>query len=198
MDLRVGDQQKITSNVKSWLYADQLVKPEEIVLYKGRQEGGLSLINVKFRAMAELIKAFLDTAINPNFRRNIFHQALYCWHVEGIRSIPDPGRPGYYSTEFFDAIRAIKDEGLLRLSSMTIGTWYKALLEKYVTHEVDENGFQFEITSRSERTNPNIDWKAVWSISTIPGLDSVNNSFLFCVLHDLLPTQERLHSRGGC
>ena len=148
--------------------------------------------------MAELIKAFLDTAINPNFRRNIFHQALYCWHVEGIRSIPDPGRPGYYSTEFFDAIRAIKDEGLLRLSSMTIGTWYKALLEKYVTHEVDQNGFQFEITSRSERTNPNIDWKAVWSISTIPGLDSVDNSFLFCVLHDLLPTQERLHSRGGC
>ena len=89
---------------KSWIYADQLIKPEGIVLYKIRQEGGLHMVNVKYRAMAELIKSFLDTAINPNFKRNIYHQALYNWHVEGVRTIPDPGKPPYYSTEFFDAI----------------------------------------------------------------------------------------------
>ena len=55
IDLRAGDTNKITSNVKSWIYADQLVKPEELVMYKGRQEGGLNMINVKYRAMAELI-----------------------------------------------------------------------------------------------------------------------------------------------
>ena len=63
MDLKTGDSQQITSKVKSWVYADLLVKPEELVLYKGRLEGGLNLVNVKYRAMAELIKTFLDTAI---------------------------------------------------------------------------------------------------------------------------------------
>ena len=180
MDLRVGDIQKITSNIKSWVYADQLVKPEEIVMYKGRKEGGLGLTNVKFRAMAELIKAFLDTAINPKFRRNLFHQSLYSWHVEGERDIPD-------------MIRSVKAEGLLRLSSMTIGMWYRTLLEKHVMLEVDDDGFQFDIISKTERLNPDINWVAVWSLSMTSGLDSTDNSFLFCLLHNLLPTQERLH-----
>ena len=36
MDLKTGDSQQIPSKVKSWVYADLLVKPEELVLYKGR------------------------------------------------------------------------------------------------------------------------------------------------------------------
>ena len=99
MDLKTGDSQQITSKVKSWVYAYLLVKPEELVLYKCRLEGGLNLVNVKYRAMAELIKTFLDTAISPVFRRNIYHQGLYSWHIENIRSIPDPGKPPYYSAE---------------------------------------------------------------------------------------------------
>ena len=47
--------------------------------------GGLNLTNVKYRAMAELIKSFLDTSINPTFRKNVYHQALFSWHVEDNR-----------------------------------------------------------------------------------------------------------------
>jgi hypothetical protein len=146
---------------------------------------------VKYRAMAELIKSFIDTSINPNFKRNIYHQALYNWHVEGVRAIPDPGKPPYYSTEFFDAIREVKDEGLLRLSGMTIGMWYKALLENHVTQEIDENGFSFSV--RSKAHNPDINWDHAWALSILPGLDSTDSSFIFCLLHNLLPTQERQH-----
>ena len=146
------------------------------------------MVNVKYRAMAELIKSFLDTAINPNFKRNIYHQALYNWHVEGVRTIPDPGKPPYYSTEFFDAIRDIKDEGLLRLSGMTLGMWYKALLENHVTQEVDDNGFSFSVRSKAERQNPDINWEHVWALSILPGLDSNDTSFTFCLLHNLLAT----------
>ena len=193
IDLRAGDISKITSNVKSWVYADQLLKPEELVLYKSRQEGGLNMVNVKYRAMAELIKSFIDTSINPTFTRNLYHQALYNWHVEDDRSIPDPGKPPYYSVEFFDAIKDVKSEGLLKLSSMSIGTWYKALIENHVTHEIDENDFKFKIRSKPETQNPNINWDQVWAISSLPGLDSSDSSFLFSLLHNLLPTQERLH-----
>ena len=45
VDLRAGDASQITSNIKSWVYADQLIKPEELVLFKSRQMGGLNLIN---------------------------------------------------------------------------------------------------------------------------------------------------------
>ena len=75
--MKVGDLQKITCSIKSWIYADLLVKPEEIVLYQARIHGVLGLNNVKCRAMSDLIKIFVDTAINPKYRRNIYHQALY-------------------------------------------------------------------------------------------------------------------------
>ena len=55
--LKVGDAQQISSIAKSWIYTDLLIKPEEVVLYKPRKEGRLSLINLKLRALGELIKS---------------------------------------------------------------------------------------------------------------------------------------------
>ena len=40
----------ITSKVKAWLYADQLEKPEEIVLYRQSALGALGLHHVEFKA----------------------------------------------------------------------------------------------------------------------------------------------------
>ena len=97
VDLRVLDTTKITSLIKSWLYADQLEKPEELILYRSRKSGGLNIYNVKLRVMAELIKSFMDTAMNTTFKTNLYHQALYKWHVEDNRCIPNTGRPPYYS-----------------------------------------------------------------------------------------------------
>ena len=77
LELRVGDIKKITSVMKSWLFADQLEHPEEIVLHRPRESGGLGLYNVKYRAMAELIRSFLETAVHPSFITNQYHHALY-------------------------------------------------------------------------------------------------------------------------
>ena len=113
IDLRVMDSNQILSNIKSWIYADQLIKPEELVLYRSRQLGGLGLVNVKYRAMAELIKSFLDTAINSKFKRNLYHHALYRWHIEDDRDIPNPGKPPYFSdrgleTKFYDSRNVVQ------------------------------------------------------------------------------------------
>ena len=121
IDLRALDIAKITSLVKSWIYADQLQKSEELILYRSRKLRGLNLINVKIRAMAEQIKSFLDTAVNPKFRPSLYHRALYDWHIEDIRSIPNPGRPAYFSEDFFFTIKSVKNEGLLRISTLSIG-----------------------------------------------------------------------------
>ena len=43
------------------------------------------------------------------------------------------------------------------------------------------------------RFSPNTDWEIVWRRSRIPGLGAELTSFIFRLLHDLLPTKERQH-----
>ena len=43
IDLRVADITKITSLAKSWLYADMLLKPEEMIMVRPALSGGLGV-----------------------------------------------------------------------------------------------------------------------------------------------------------
>jgi hypothetical protein len=47
LDMRVGDSNTITSNIKGWLYHDMLLKPQEMMLYRQTE---LGIYNVKLRA----------------------------------------------------------------------------------------------------------------------------------------------------
>ena len=67
VDLRMIDITKVTSNGKSWLFQDQLEKPEEMILHRPIHMGGLGLQNVKMKAQASLIKTFMETAAHPAF-----------------------------------------------------------------------------------------------------------------------------------
>ena len=59
VDLRQLDVNKIHSSVKSWLYADQFLKPEEVVMFRPMTSGGLGLHHVKFKGLAALTRTFL-------------------------------------------------------------------------------------------------------------------------------------------
>ena len=59
VDLRVQDITKITSRIKSWLYGDMLLKPEEMIMSRPAYHGGLGVHNVKMKALAGLITTFL-------------------------------------------------------------------------------------------------------------------------------------------
>ena len=95
VNLRELDYKKITSSAKTWLYADMLLKPEETVLYRQAGAGGLSLVNVKMKALAGLIRSFLETACIPKFRQSLYHQLLLRYHVYEDRSIENPGYPPF-------------------------------------------------------------------------------------------------------
>ena len=71
LNLRCSDTAKITSSLKSWLFADQLEKPDEFVLYRTRKSRGLNLTNVNCKAKALLIKSFLGTSVISNFTHNL-------------------------------------------------------------------------------------------------------------------------------
>ena len=192
VDLRQMDITKITSNVKSWLYADQLLKPEELIMHRPATYGGLGVINVKMKAMAGLIKSFLETAGNDTFLPSLYHTILYKVHVLGDASIPDPGYPPFYSRDFFAVIKKVHEETPLNVLKMSEKEWYTFLLEDQVIKETGLDGVEEYKMCRVERANPDTNWEQSWRLARLPGLGPENISFLFCLLHQTLPTQERV------
>ena len=192
VDLRVQDVTKITSLIKSWLYQDQFLKPEELVMYRPPSVGGLGIHNVLLKAQAGLIKTFLETATNSKFRRSLFHTILFRYHILGDTSIPNPGFPPFYSADFFSKIRQVHEETPLNVATMSEGQWYQLLLEDNCTMEEGDGDQRKLIMCRVERSNPEVDWERSWRLARMPGLGPENVSFLFKLVHQILPTQERV------
>ena len=192
VDLRLLDITAINSKVKSWLYGDLLLKPEEMILFRPPCQGGLGLINIKIRSQACLIKTFLETASNPNFQQNIFHSTLFRYHVLGETSLPNPGTPPYYPPAFFSRIQQVHENSPLNITRMTLKQWYLLLLEDLVLMN-DTAGQREYLPSKVEQLHPDVDWTNTWRLARLPGLGSEHCSFLFRLLHNLLPTRERLN-----
>ena len=192
VDLRVMDINSITSSVKSWLYADQLIKPEEKVIFRPPTYGGLGIHNVRWKALAGLIRSFMETASNPKFQSSQYHSILFHYHVLQDMSVPDPGYPPFYNASFFDIIRKAFIEYQLQVSTMTEKEWYTHLLQYQCTMEVDEEGHLKYISCNAELKHPASDWEGCWRRARLSGLGPENISFLFRLMHNTLVTQERL------
>ena len=192
VDLRELDYTKITSSAKSWLYADMLIKPEETVLYRHVSSGGLNMFNVKMKALAGLIRTFLETACIGRFRQSLYHQLLLRYHVFEDSSIENPGFPPFYSEDFFAVIHQVHHHTPLNIEKMAEKQWYRFLMEEKITMEQGVGENRQLIPSRVEVKFPEYDWKIIWPRIRLRGLSPELSTFLFKVLHDLLPTQERI------
>ena len=110
IDLGVCDIKSITSSYKSWLYQDTLAKPEEMVLHRPHNHGGLGIHSVKYKALAGLITTFLQTAANPAFRTNLLHSLLFRKFIleeDDVPGVPDQ-LPPYFTQELFEIIKTAK------------------------------------------------------------------------------------------
>ena len=58
--------------------------------------------------------------------------------------------------------------------------------------EVDREGVMNMKMCRVERTWPGSDWEKGWRLARLSGLGPENTSFLFKLMHDILPTKERV------
>jgi hypothetical protein len=90
---RVMDITSINRAVKSWLYAGMFFKPEELILYIPSTHGRRLVQNVKYKALACLIRSFLEIASNQNFRHSLYHEILYRYHVLEDHSLVNTGLP---------------------------------------------------------------------------------------------------------
>ena len=104
----------INKQVKSWLYQDCLEKPSELVLYRDIKDGGLGLLHVHVRSLALLIRAFLETSVNPNFRHSLYHEALYRYYV--LDDISIPGLTPNYDKTFFHIIKHYKTNSPMNIA----------------------------------------------------------------------------------
>ena len=140
INLREGDISKINSDLKSWLFADLLIKPGEVALHRPRRQGGLGLLSVKYKAMAVFIRSFIETAIDNRFLINPYPNALYKHYIEDNRVNPIPPRCPYLSEEIINNIRVVKNESILNICTLSSGGWYKVLVENNITTTLDDQG----------------------------------------------------------
>ena len=197
VDMRVADITAISSKLKSYCYQDLFQKPSEVMLYRSVEDGGLGLHHVQSKAQANLISTFVQTAANEKFRGSLFHSWLFRYHILGDKSLPDPGFTPYYDRNFFDVIDSVKKRTSLNLVHMGVRQWYLYLLEINVTKSIfDEEKGPELIPCRVETKNLNVRWADVYAASRIKGLSPDNKSFLFKLIHELLPSKDRLHQLG--
>ena len=175
-----------------WLYADQLIKQEERIMFRPPTHGGLGVHSVRWKALAGLIRSFLETACNPKFQTSQYHSMLFRYHVLQDQSVPEQGYPPFYNIAFFDTIRRALTDYELKVSTMTEKEWYMHLLQCHCTMEEDEQGHQGYIQCNAELKHPASDWVGCWRRARLPGLGPENTSFLFRMMHNTLVTQERL------
>ena len=86
-------------------------------------------MNVRFKALATLIRCFLETAAIPQYRHSLLHSSLYRYYILEDKSISNPGDFPYYPIEFFQTIKRIKETKTIDILSMSIGQWTKILTE---------------------------------------------------------------------
>ena len=85
-----------------------------------------------------------------------------------------------------DIILSIKEEGMLNIKTMSVQAWCKHLLKVQVTH-TEPDYHSALVPCRVERLAPGIDWGRSWLAICMPGLTPEMHSFLWKMLHCILP-----------
>jgi hypothetical protein len=155
VDIRFLDSSNISSKVRSWLFQDQLEKPQAMILYRLIQMGGLGLHNVKYKALASLIRTFLETSVHPSFQHSLLHSLLYRKYVfEDDSLYTPPTMPPYYSVSFFQTIQNAKENTPLNVTTMTTAQLYRYIIEEELTMTMLESNTMGYIKSRVELSVP--------------------------------------------
>ena len=188
---RIGDIKMFNKTAKSFLYTDLLEKPDELVLYRYIEDGGLGFLNIQVRAKAALISTFLQTAINPNFTRNFYHNYLYRHYILG-ENFPKQEIPPNFSGDFFQTIRRIKDSPI-DIEKCTLKQVYNFLMKDGLNVNKDDSPDEPLTPIKCETNFPRTDWKRTWRLACSKGIGPELTSFLKKLLWGIIPLRARLN-----
>ena len=194
LPLRRGDIDNMKKVLNRFLYSDQLEKPNDVIKYRPRCQGGLQLHNIDCKSRAMLIKTFLELATNPDFKNSLFYSALFEHYVLKNTSTTSPKCPPFCNQHFFDTIKNAMNENCV--ANWSSKQWYGYLLDRNTLQQEtnDEDGriCWESIKCPVEIAFANYDWNLTWARARMPGLSNEVRSFLWKYCHNLLPTQSRL------
>ena len=196
VDPRSEDLQVFTSAAKSFVYIGLLCKPSETVLFRKTEDGGLGLLHIQCRAKAALLSTFLQTAINPNFHRNNFHNVLYRKYVHN-ENIEAPRIPQSMAGDFFPTLRELYT-AFGELETLDLKTVYGFLVADIIRVREDPDspliGEERDLIPLAcEVARPSNNWPEAWRRARLKGLGPELTSFLLKMMWGILPTRERLH-----
>ena len=192
IDPRVEDLKTFVSISKSFMYADLLEKPEERILYRSVKDGGLGFYHIQSRAIAALTCTFLQTAINPKFRRNHFHNALFRRFVLG-ESVSTPPIPPHFRGDFFPKLREMH-ESLGDLKILTFREIYRFFSQQIIFETGGDAGTVVRslLPLKCELASPATEWERSWRLARQRGLGPELTSFLLKMLWGILPCKARI------
>ena len=164
IDLCIEDINVFKSTVKSFIYIDLLEKPSDTTLYRDIKDGGLGFLHIQYRAKAALLSSFLQTAVNPNYSQNSYHNVLYRYYVQD-EILPPPKIPPNFSRDFFPILRKLSAE-IGSLDMVDLKTIYNFLMMDILrTKTPANNNPQHDPASdrpriplRCELATPETDW----------------------------------------
>ena len=91
-------------------------------------------------------------------------------------------------------IKYVREKTPMNPVHMGIKQWYRLLLEKNVTRRVVDQEDRSElIPCKVEEKNQDVIWSEVYRCSRLRGLSPDSKSFLFKMIHLLLPSKERIN-----
>ena len=195
VNLREGDYLAINSSIKKWLYSDLLFKPESLLLHRPVKNGGLGLVSVKLKCLANMIRNFVDLAVNPNYLHSQFLNILYRVKILD-ENISSPPSPPYYNDGFFNIIREAVRSGK-EISRMKTKHWYHHLYHQEYSFVQNDELPPVPLPCKVEVLKPELDWNVIYSKIRIPALQSDVRSFGWKLIHRLLPSEDLLHNRLG-
>ena len=171
IDLRIADIKLFSKTAKSFLYADLLEKPGQLTLFRDIEQGDLGLICIQTRATASLISTFLQTAVNPKFDRNHYHNLLFRRFVLD-ENVSTPKIPQYFMGDFFPNIRRMNDSDI-NLEQISLKGIYDYLMSDMLRTEtqilpnaVPSPRVDWPLTPlKCELKYPNTDWPRAWRLA---------------------------------
>ena len=188
--LRCIDVKKIQSAIRSWVTQELLKKPPEVLLFRSTTEGGLGLVNVSARAMANLTRNFLQSVHSSPYMLSIY-KAFVLEETEYKTLVR---KPSFFPESTYDLIKEAFSDIRGYIFSLSTKQWQDRITKKWSTHVRDPSLGTFSLLSTTtEEQCPAADWSYTWQNIRLRGLSPEQKSTLFKFCNNLIPNGVQLH-----
>ena len=165
--LRCTDVKKIQSAICSWVTQELLKNPPEVLLFRNTTEGGLGLVDVSARAMANLTRNFLQSIHSSPYMLSIF-KAFVLEETEGRALVR---KSSFFPEATYDLIKEAFLDIRCHIFSLSTKQWQDRITKKWSTHVRDPSLGTFSLLSTPAEENcPAADWGQTWQNIRLRGL----------------------------